>query len=392
MAEIHIDVGIAALSRGFITHDAFVTAVAALSRSNGQSVHELWVGQGHMTDAQLAQVLDLLGKTSETIVLAATGSKLKPEDVITNVAHKARAKMPTQQATAPTAASLIGEPPPPDPALLDPATDRLKAGAIPDLIGNRYKKLSMLGKGGLGEVLACDDIVLQRTVAVKAGHTKGDVDSYSAKVILAREARIISCLEHPNIIPIYDAGTDAVRGPFYVMRQVTETSLEMILHQRKLGDGNPHDYTLNRLLRYFLQVCNAVDYAHHRGVIHCDIKPANILLGDYGEVLLVDWGLAQSRNHPLGVRGGTLGYMAPEQMDPTIERLDWRTDVFALGAIIYEILCGVPAFEDARSSDLTAVGKDPKLIYKLPLAPSARDHRLDIPKEVEDVCMQAIAV
>ena len=67
--------------------------------------------------------------------------------------------------------------------------------------------------------------------------------------------------------------------------------------ERKLGEGDPHDYTLNRLLRYFLQVCNAVDYAHHRGVIHCDIKPANILLGDYGEVLLVDWGLAQSRNH-----------------------------------------------------------------------------------------------
>jgi eukaryotic-like serine/threonine-protein kinase len=146
------------------------------------------------------------------------------------------------------------------------------------------------------------------------------------------------------------------------------------------------------LLRYFLQVCNAVDYAHHRGVIHCDIKPANILLGDYGEVLVVDWGLAQSRNHPLGVRGGTLGYMAPEQMDPKIERLDWRTDVFALGAIIYEILCGVPAFEEARSSDLSAIGKDPNLIYKTPLPPSARDARIDIPKEVEDVCMQAIAV
>ncbi|HEX5058961.1 MAG TPA: bifunctional serine/threonine-protein kinase/formylglycine-generating enzyme family protein, partial [Kofleriaceae bacterium] len=190
---------------------------------------------------------------------------------------------------------------------------------------------------------------------------------------------------------IYDAGTDNVRGPFYVMRKVTETSLEMILHQRKTGEGNPHDYTLNRLLRYFLQVCNAVDYAHHRGVIHCDIKPANILLGDYGEVLLVDWGLAQSRNHPLGVRGGTLGYMAPEQMDPKIERLDWRTDVFALGAIIYEILCGLPAFKDARNSDVTAVGKDPARIYKTPELPSLKT-AVEIPREVEEICMQAIAV
>src|SRR5690606_21063803 len=238
----------------------------------------------------------------------------------------------------------------------------------------------------------CDDLVLQRTVAVKAVHQQGDVDAYSTKVILAREARIISCLEHPNIIPIYDAGTDPQRGPFYVMRQVTETSLEMILHQRKTGQGNPHDYTLNRLLRYFLQVCNAVDYAHHRGVIHCDIKPANILLGDYGEVLLVDWGLAQSRNHPLGVRGGTLGYMAPEQMDTSIERLDWRTDVFALGAILYEILCGEPAFDQQRGSQTAALAKDPMDVYTLPSLPSTRVTGIEIPREVEDVVMSAIAI
>ncbi len=402
MAEIHINVGIAALSRGFITHDVFVKAVSTLAKSNGQSVHDVWVGQGHMTEVQLAQVLDSIGKSSETVVMTAPIKPVRPQDLVTDVGHR-RPRVPTGQATAPTAASVIpSEPPAPDMAAIDPGTDRLTKGGhhpkgtgsqAPDLIGNRYKKLSMLGKGGLGEVMACDDMVLMRTVAVKAGYQKGDIDSYSTKVILAREARIIANLEHPNIIPIYDAGDDPLRGPFYVMRQVTDTSLELILHQRKTGEGNPFDYTLNRLLRYFLQVCNAVDYAHHRGVIHCDIKPANILLGDYGEVLLVDWGLAQSRNHPLGVRGGTLGYMAPEQMDPTIERLDWRTDVFALGAIIYEILCGTPAFDEARSSDITSIGKDPKRIYKLPPPPSTRvSSGVEIPREVEDICMQAIAV
>ncbi|HEU4613051.1 MAG TPA: serine/threonine-protein kinase, partial [Kofleriaceae bacterium] len=392
MAEIHIDVGIAALTRGYITHEAFMKAVAALVQSNGQSVHDLWVGQGHMTDAQLAQVLAAIGKGSETVVLPPVAKvPATPQELSTKVGHMQR-KAGAESETAPTAASLVGGPPPPDPAMLDPGTDRTRGSGPPVLIGDRYKKLSVLGKGGLGEVMACDDTVLQRTVAVKAGHQKGEVDSYSTKVILAREARIISCLEHPNIIPIYDAGTDPIRGPFYVMRQVTETSLEMILRQRKLGEGNPHDYTLNRLLRYFLQVCNAVDYAHHRGVIHCDIKPANILLGDYGEVLLVDWGLAQSRNHPLGVRGGTLGYMAPEQMDPAIDRLDWRTDVFALGAILYEILCGVPAFDDARTSDLASVRNDAAKIYTPPPPPSTRAGELEIPREVEDICMQAIAV
>jgi len=181
-----------------------------------------------------------------------------------------------------------------------------------DAIGARYRPVSALGLGGLGEVLACEDTMLHRTVAVKAGN---DTRGLDMQIILEREARIISQLEHPNIIPIYDAGIDPQRGPYYVMRQVTEASLAMILHHRNRSEGNPHDYSLNRLLRYFLQICNAVDYAHHRGVIHCDIKPANILLGDYGEVLLVDWGLAQSRDYPLGVRGGTLGYMAPEQLD-----------------------------------------------------------------------------
>ncbi|HTL36966.1 MAG TPA: bifunctional serine/threonine-protein kinase/formylglycine-generating enzyme family protein [Kofleriaceae bacterium] len=400
MAEFHINVGVVALSRGFITLEVFAKGIEKLTQSDRQSVHELW--GSHMSDDQLAIVLDSIGKNDRTPDTMVVPTNVKPipvsvpatpKDLSTKVGRK---HSPTGPGTAPTAASLVTEPPvegAPEPSRT--TTPQMLTVPMPvggDLIGSRYKRMGILGKGGLGEVMQCDDPMLQRTVALKAGHVKGDVDAYSTKVILAREARIIAGLEHPNIIPIYDAGDDPVRGPFYVMRQVTDTSLEAILNQRKKGEGNPHDYTLPRLLRYFLQVCNAVDYAHHRGVIHCDIKPANILLGDYGEVLLVDWGLAQSRNHPLGVRGGTLGYMAPEQMDPSIERLDWRTDVFALGAIIYEILCGVPAFEDARSSDLTAIGKDPKKIYKLPLAPSARDSRIEIPKEVEDICMQAIAV
>jgi eukaryotic-like serine/threonine-protein kinase len=419
MAEIHINVGILALSRGFITLEAFAAGIETYAQNGGaKTVHDVWVTPGHMTDRQLAQVLDTLTKVSgspATHFFDASKPPERPtpplrivpakaEDLSTKVGFNQPKKLPPSEAHAPTAASLIhpdDDPhktlPPPMSFVNDLATQKIVAegsggASSGDVMGGRYRKVSVLGKGGLGEVMACDDIVLQRTVAVKAGHQTGEVDHYSTKVILAREARIISSLEHPNIIPIYDAGVDPNRGPYYVMRQVTETSLEMILHQRKTGDGNPHDYTLNRLLRYFLQVCNAVDYAHHRGVIHCDIKPANILLGDYGEVLLVDWGLAQSRNHPLGVRGGTLGYMAPEQMDPTIDRMDWRTDVFALGAIIYEILCGEPAFHDARKSDVSQMTRDPSKIYHLPPRPSSRNTSLEIPPEVEETCMAAIAV
>lgn len=358
MAEIHINVGVVALARGFITLETFAAVINSLVGVNHGSIRDLWVGPGRLDEGQLATVLDAIGPP--------------------------KGRLPTGAATAPTAASLVEMPN----GAADPAT-AAPTGAV---FGSRYKELFSLGSGGIGEVFACDDVVLGRTVAVKTGHMKGDIDAYSSKVILAREARIISHLEHPNIIPIYDAGTDPTRGSFYVMREVTDTSLEVILRRKRLREGDPKDYTLGRLLRYFLQVCNAVDYANHRGVIHCDIKPANILLGDYGEVLLVDWGLAQSRSHPLGVRGGTLGYMAPEQMDPTIERFDGRTDVFALGAILYEILVGKAAFPEVRSSHVTTIGKDPLAMYQTPPMPSTVVSDLAVTPEVEDICMRALSI
>jgi serine/threonine protein kinase/formylglycine-generating enzyme required for sulfatase activity len=396
MAEIHINVGIVALARGFITLETFAKRMGSLAQGTAVSIRDLWVGPEGLDESQLAAVLDAISPTTgrDTMLFDAEPARVPdPKEDASGPTKFAGGAvklvaMSIGGATAPTDASVIHLPLPPGPA--QPATASLPLPQ--ELLGSRYKKLFPLGAGGLGEVVACEDMVLGRTVAVKAGHQNGDVDAYSTKVILAREARIISHLEHPNIIPIYDAGTDMVRGPFYVMRQVTETSLEAILRRRRLGEGDPRDYTIGRLLRYFLQVCNAVDYAHHRGVIHCDIKPANILLGDYGEVLLVDWGLAQSRTHPLGVRGGTLGYMAPEQMDPTIDRFDERTDVFALGAILYEILAGRSAFPGVKSSNVTTLGRDPLALYVIPPIPSAVTANLEVSPEVEDICMRAIAI
>jgi eukaryotic-like serine/threonine-protein kinase len=396
MAEIHINVGIVALSRGLISLEGFARGMQTLANANAPTVREVWAGvlDEHQLETLMSAVTNG-GRARDTMLITetqprqASGSNT-PLSPVTLPARPPSAPR-VQAGTAPTDAQV------PMPSPSSPATvvTSIDMPAMPlDSVGNRYKKLFLLGKGGLGEVTACEDLVLGRTVAVKAGFDKQDSDSFSSKVILAREARIVAALEHPNIIPIYDAGMDGQRGPFYVMRQVTDTSLEMILHRRKVVEGDPHDYTLHRLLRYFLQVCNAVDYAHHKGVVHCDIKPANILLGEYGEVLLVDWGLAQSRNHPLGVRGGTLGYMAPEQMDPRIERFDERTDVFALGAILYEILSGKAAFEDARNSDITTIGADPLRAYRTPPLPSvvAQVTGLEVPREIEDVCMRAIAV
>ena len=421
MAELHINVGLQALARGYITLEAFAEGMAALAKQT-VSVRELWLER--MNEAQLASVLAAIQpsvvadrpKVEDTLLLGLGGGPgtftppagPRIQQVRTQPLGKANerderedtrvVKVPDSKpavGNAPTAPSLSPPMPVPPPgALPHPLRggDTTPAPLSEDTVGNRYKRGAQLGAGGLGEVHACEDLVLGRTVAVKVAHQNSEVDSYSSKVILIREARIISVLEHPNIIPIYDAGNDPRRGAFYVMRQVTDTSLDDILRRRRDGAGDPHDHAPNRLLRYFLQVCNAVDFAHHRGVIHCDIKPANILLGEYGEVLLVDWGLAQSKNHPLGVRGGTLGYMAPEQMDSRVERLDERADVFALGAILYEILCGRPAFEEAKHSGVTSLGPDPMKLYKPPPEPDTAPLGIEVTPELVESCMRAIAI
>ncbi|HEY4179169.1 MAG TPA: bifunctional serine/threonine-protein kinase/formylglycine-generating enzyme family protein [Kofleriaceae bacterium] len=422
MAEIHINVGLVALARGFITLESFAKTMGSLAQGSiSMSVRDLWIGPDRLSETQFAAVLDQIGPvTGRDTMLYSLESVAQPVNHGSGPGHgipaliskaeptvRAKAAVPppvppakklanAAQGTGsePTSPSFI----PPLSPKADTHTRAKKPTTIPpslpaaDMVGSRYKRLFPLGSGGLGEVVACEDLVLGRTVALKAGHMQGGVDSYSTKVILAREARIISHLEHPNIIPIYDAGTDPQRGPFYVMRQVTEQSFDSLLRKRRSGEGDAREYSLNRLLRYFLQVCNAVDYAHYRGVIHCDIKPANILLGDYGEVLLVDWGLAQSRVHPLGVRGGTLGYMAPEQMDPHCDRFDERTDVFALGALLYEILCGKAAFPEVKNSDVTTVGVDPLALYQTPPLPSKVAKHEEVSPELEDFCMRAIAI
>ena len=226
MAEIHINVGIVALARGFITLEEFAKGMNSLAKGSSLSIRDLWLGPNRLDEAQLAQVLDLIGPATGRDTMLFNAEPPKPFDPKqdsgpTQVGKAGLVKLlqvPVGTATAPTTPSMI----PPIPAQSPPPLARGGLVALPtpaaELLGSRYKKLFPLGSGGLGEVTACEDLVLGRTVAVKAGHMRGDVESYSSKVILAREAKIISHLEHPNIIPIYDAGTDGERGPYYVMR------------------------------------------------------------------------------------------------------------------------------------------------------------------------------
>ncbi|MCB9742442.1 MAG: protein kinase [Alphaproteobacteria bacterium] len=189
----------------------------------------------------------------------------------------------------------------------------------------RYAEGGLLGRGGMGEVRCAEDLRLGREVAVKRARRD--------HAALIREARLTARLEHPGIVPVYGAGRDEEGQPFYTMPVVRGRSLAQALAAAEGLAGRL------RLLRHVLDACQAVAYAHSQGVLHRDLKPANIMVGEFGETLVVDWGLAASLEEAWG-GVGTAEYAAPEQLRGA--RLDRRADVFALGGVLFELLSGQP--------------------------------------------------
>lgn len=212
--------------------------------------------------------------------------------------------------------------------LSDAAVERLRAlEDRPDFSATRYELLEEIGRGGMGIVFRGRDTALDREVAMKVTAWSLAADAER----LRREARTLAALEHPGIVPVHDVGEVADGRIFTVMMLVRGERLDTCAARLPLADR----------LRLFDRICDTISFAHARGVIHRDLKPANIMIGAFGQVLVLDWGLALpgagTGGDVVSGRGGTDGYMAPEQSGGNA---DARSDVYALGAILEGLTVG----------------------------------------------------
>ncbi len=236
-----------------------------------------------------------------------------------------------------------------------------KVAGMPDLTGTRYVLIAPMGRGGLGTVSRARDRELDRPVALKVLHLLPGAAQAEARLL--REARVIARLEHPGIVPVHDSGVLPDGRLYYAMK---------LVRGRRLDEYVRRPAAWTECLPIFQKVCDAVAFAHAHGVLHRDLKPQNIMLGAFGDVLVMDWGLAKMRDKETqpGVVMGTPGYMAPEQALGEAD-VDERADVYALGALLYFLLTG------------QAPGATPLL------PPRGLDR--SIPRPLEAVCLKALA-
>ncbi|QGJ71117.1 Hypothetical protein PBC10988_28200 [Planctomycetales bacterium 10988] len=292
--------------------------------------------------------------------------------------------------------------------------------ASPTAKPKRYALQKVLGEGGLGRVWLVEDSKLNREVALKEIQPAAYRGPATAAQ-LVKEAQVTGQLEHPNIVPIYDLHIDDLERPCYTMRLIRGRnlyeairSLHHLTSTKRSEPGLPFAkidrLELRHLLTAFVSLCNAVAYAHSRGVLHRDLKPDNVVLGDYGEVLLVDWGIArlledanqaeeesQAELPQVSISGdvshegtidgsiiGTPGYLAPEQAKGRINSLDARTDIFGLGGILFSILTGKAPYEGKNLMEI---------LWRSGSEPPPRVRSLDstISPSLEAICTKAMA-
>jgi serine/threonine protein kinase len=384
-ADRHLLFGLLALQNGLIDQGQLVAAFQAWTLDKSRSLADHLETRGHLKGTKRAVIEALaavhvethggdveqsLAAVSVNRSTCASLSELGEPEIEAILALIARTK--TDQTTEADRED-------------DPGRTASMAVGESTSAGQRFRILRPHASGGLGAVFVALDSELHREVALKHILEKHADDLFCRERFVA-EAEITGGLEHPGVVPVYGLGTYAGGRPYYAMRFIRGDSLKEAIerfhgragsaHQEEaqgrttVGDAHPGDsgqrsLELRKLLRRFLDVCNAIDYAHSRGVIHRDIKPANIILGKHGETIVVDWGLAKAMGRadpsvgeqPIspwssgssetlpGTALGTPAYMSPEQAGGHLDQLGARSDVYSLGATLYCLLTGKMPFK-----------------------------------------------
>jgi serine/threonine protein kinase/formylglycine-generating enzyme required for sulfatase activity len=407
--------GILALQNNLIDRAGLLDGFTRWVEAKAQSIGEILVERGAMTADERSLLEALVAKHLEKF----GGDPHKSLKALSSVGsvREALSRVPDPDIQANLAHVSVAAPVENDP---NATLGESSSGAIKSS-SPRFRILRPHAKGGLGQVSVALDCELDRTVALKEIQDR-HADDLRSRARFVQEAEITGKLEHPGIVPVYGLGHDASGRPFYAMRFIKGDSLKEAIadfHADPAANQDSGDRLarLRALLRRFTDVCNAIAYAHSRGVLHRDLKPGNIMLGPYGETLVVDWGLAkplgQAAEGPLdassspestiegpirlsgrsssaaetiaGMVIGTPAYASPEQVVGKLESLGPATDVYGLGAILYNLLTGKAPVQNGDST--VVVRQVERGAIKAPRSVDAT-----IPQPLEAICRKAMAL
>lgn len=418
-ADRNVLFGTLAVQMGFASRDQLAAVTAEWAKDKSRSIGEILLAQNvlaedekRLLDAMVAKHLVRYGND-----IARSLAAITPD---------ASVREALSQATDEIDQTSVGHGPPParpvDATDMDAyatraaSTEGAPAGeGAPTRRDGRFQVIRPHARGGLGEVFVARDGELNREVALKEIQDR-HADHLESRTRFVLEAEITGALEHPGIVPVYGLGTYPDGRPYYAMRFIRGDSLQQAIkqfHEAEKADRDPGEraLALRGLLRRFIDVCHAVAYAHSRGVIHRDLKPGNVMLGQFGETLVVDWGLAKPlaalsvpENLPLSVEGpvkpstygqsaatfvgvavGTPQFMAPEQAAGRIEELSPASDVYSLGATLYALLIGRPPLDGVEVSELLIRAQRADV-------PAACEMNPTVPAALSAICQKAMAL
>ncbi len=397
--------GVLALQMDFITRDALIAAMHAWVLEKGKPLGRILVERTDLDEHDYALLEPLVAKHVERH----GGDPERSLASLTSVSWLRQDLLGVIDPELSATVVRLGAAP-------DAKVDLEKTASLsvgePSFAGQRFRILRPHASGGLGEVYVARDGELNREVALK--QIKGGyADHPESRSRFLLEAEVTGGLEHPGVVPVYGLGHYPDGRPFYAMRFIRGDSLKQAIEKFHRADVQPgrdpgeRALALRQLLRRFVDVCNTIAYAHSRGVLHRDLKPGNVMLGPYGETLVVDWGLAKPIGRPegaalitegtlrpssgsgltptqMGSAVGTPAFMSPEQAAGRLDELGPASDVYSLGAMLYSLLTGRAPFADADLGTMLRKVEAGEF-------PPPRQVNRTVPPALEAVCLKAMA-